>query len=62
MPPFEGFKTVFVDVKFHREVDELSWMYLPTHDPSTDGGEAGKLHPGLWKIPPRVLENSTQAF
>ena len=25
-----------------------------------DGGEAGKLHPGLWKIPPRLLENPTQ--
>ena len=31
------------------------------------GEEAGKLHPGFWKIPPclgppRVLENSTQGF
>ena len=25
-----------------------------------DRGEAGKLHPGLWKIPPRLLENPTQ--
>ena len=24
------------------------------------GGEAGNLHPELWKIPPRLLENSTQ--
>ena len=24
------------------------------------GGEAGNLHPGLWKIPPRLLENPTQ--
>ena len=23
------------------------------------GGEAGNLHPGLWKIPPRLLENPT---
>ena len=27
-----------------------------------DGGEAGKLHPGLWKIPPRLLENPTQGL
>ena len=27
---------------------------------SYDGGEAGNLHPGLLKIPPRLLENPTQ--
>ena len=27
-----------------------------------DRGEAGKLHPGLWKIPPRLLENPTQVW
>jgi hypothetical protein len=26
------------------------------------GGEAGKLHPGLWKVPPRLLENPTQGL
>ena len=25
-----------------------------------DGAEAGNLHPGLWKIPLRLLENPTQ--
>ena len=28
----------------------------------SDDGGAGKHHPGLWKIPPWVVENSTQAF
>ena len=26
------------------------------------GREAGNLHPGLWKIPPRLLENPTQGW
>ena len=25
-------------------------------------GGGRKLHPGLWKIPPRLLENPTQGF
>ena len=29
---------------------------------SEHGGKAGYLNPGLWKIPPRIVENSTQAF
>ena len=28
----------------------------------TGGGEAVNLHPGLWKIPPRLLENPTQGW
>ena len=58
-------------VKCHTRLPEsLGWqknqkqlrgkkVYILTKD-LCDGGEAGNLHPGLWKIPPRLLENPTQ--
>ena len=37
-------------------------MNFIEHFELADGGEAGNLHPGLWKIPPRLLENPTQGW
>ena len=52
-------------VSFFNELDSYSLAHeLGTKNiingVFSDGGEAGNLHPGLWKIPPRLLENPTQ--